>query len=318
MSFMMMVVLFNGVFAQEPGKDFRLEIIEDDFIGVYLPVEYIAILEATKNHSLAFQHNNEGRYHDVLIVNKNIIYSNSEWNDGYAIKASEGNLFQFIRIGSDRVIIDNNGFSYRKIGDYPSEAYNVARALATSIVFESLLERNIGVSILENTILLPFLHFFTSEDVFSVNLTEIFMEKGSSLLLSGRGNRPSFFTIYMLTDGIDYSFYFEKERSGPFSFKEDFPFFQFNLNTDKEIVIAASGLGENVDSELLLYLDGLTNNERRKIINAMFALNGYFFVTDEWRNYFSQFSWYKPNRGISNDRSILTSRQQRLLDYLNK
>ena len=315
------LIVFNSLLAQQLGNDFHLEIIEDDFIGVYLPVEYIAILEATKNHSLAFQHNKKRPYHDVLIVNKNTIYSNAKWSDGYAIKASEGNLYQFVRVGTNRIIIDNNGYSYRKIGDYPPEAYNTARTFVKNIIFESLLEQNIGVFIHENTVVLPFLNFFTGGGTFAGFLPEKFMEEGSSLILGSRGNTEFYSTIYMFTNGINYSFYFEKDRSGqlsPFSFKEDFPFFQFNLNTDKEILIAASGLGEDVNSELLLYLDGLTHNERRKIINAMFALNGYSFVTDEWRNYFSQFSWYKPIKGISNSRSVLTPRQQRLLDYLNK
>jgi len=50
----------------------------------------------------------------------------------------------------------------------------------------------------------------------------------------------------------------------------------------------------------------------------MFALNGYSFVTAEWQNYFRQYTWYKPNSAIKNDRIILNERQQRLLDYLNK
>jgi len=320
MALTIIVIGLSNLFAQEISRDYYLGIIEDDFTGVYLPVEYITILEETKNHSLAIHHNDDRQYHDILIVNKNNIYSNSKWHDGYAIKADEGNLFQFNRSGNNRIIIDNNGYSYKRIGENSSQAYSLAEIFVIKIVFESLLKQNIGVSLLENRILIPFLYFFTEEDTFSVELDDLHWEKGGSILLSGRGNRQFYFTIFMLTDGIDYIFYEERERErrSPFAFKKETPFFQFNLNDDKEILLALAGLNEKVENKLLNYLDGLTNYEKRKIINAMFALNGYYFITEEWQNYFNQYSWYKPNKDIRNDRNILIIRQQRLLDHLNK
>ena len=123
----------------------------------------------------------------------------------------------------------------------------------------------------------------------------------------------------MITDGVNYTFYEEKEgRRGPYSYKAETPFFQYNINGDREILVASSGLSETVDNELLHYLNGLTDYTKRKIINAMFALNGYSFVTKEWQDYFNQYSWYRPNSGIWNNRDILNIRQQRLLDYINK
>jgi hypothetical protein len=103
----------------------------------------------------------------------------------------------------------------------------------------------------------------------------------------------------------------EEEKAGPFSNKSEELLFQYNLADDTEILIGLSGLDENSETGPIQYLD------RRKIINTMFALNGYVFVTEEWQNYFKRYAWYKPNKDIKNDRSILNIRQQRLLDYLN-
>ena len=125
MALTIMVVVLTNLFTQEIERDYYLEIIEDDFIGVYLPDEYIAILEKTKNHSLAMHHNDDSKYHDILIVNKNIIFSDLKFHDGYAIKANEGNLYQFNRNGNNRTITDNNGYSYTRIGDNISEAYEI-------------------------------------------------------------------------------------------------------------------------------------------------------------------------------------------------
>jgi len=317
----MVFFALSSLFAQEIGRDYYLDIIEDDFIGTYLPVEYIAALEKTKNHSLAMHRNDKSQYHDILLVNKNIIYSNLKFHDGYAIKAVEGNLYKFNRSGNDRVIIDNNGYSYNRIGDDPDpvKAYHTVDIFVIKAVFESLLnQQNSGVSILEGRISIPFLYFFTEEDTFSVVLDDLFWEQGGSILLRGRGNRQFSFTLFMLTDGVEYTFYKEKDGRGPYAYKEDAPFFQYNINNDREILVAAAGLSENADTELSRYLNALTDYQKRKVINAMFALNGYSFATKEWQDYFGQYSWYKPNSAIRNDRNILNARQQRLLDYLNR
>jgi hypothetical protein len=321
MMIMILLIVVSNMFSQELSKDFYIDAIGDDFIGVYLPIEYIVILEENKNHSLAIHHNDDNLYHDVLIVSENNIRSNLKWHDGYAIKSNEGNLYKFNRIGSDRMIIDNNGYLYKKIGDDPSQAYSTTQFFVTNIVFESLLGQNIGVTISENGIVIPFLYFFTGEDNFTVELDDIHWEEGSSILLKSRsrGNRQFYFTLFMITDGIEYIFYEEKEgRRGPFSSKAEAPFFQFKINQDKEILLALSGLNDNLNNELFFCLDALTNYEKRKVINAMFALNGYQFATEEWQNYFNSYSWYKPNKSIRNDRSILNIRQQKLLDYLSK
>jgi len=316
--FSMVLIALTSLFAQEIGKDYYLDIIEDDFIGIYLPVEYIKALEQTKNHSIAMHRNDKRQYHDILIVNKNIIRSDSKFHDSYAIKADEGKSYRFIRNGNDREIIDNNGYSYSKIANDPSQAYDITEIFVMKIVFESLLKQNNGVSILENKIKLPFLYFFTGEDTFSVNLDDLFWEEGGSILLSGKGNHQFYFTLFVITDGVNYIFYEEQDgRRGPYSYKAETPFFQYSIQDDREILVAAAGLSETVDTELLYYLNGLTAYGRRKIINAMFALNGYSFATKEWQDYFGQFSWYKPNKDIRNDRSILNIRQQRLLDYIN-
>ena len=85
-------------------------------------MEYIKALEETRNHSIAMHRNDKRQYHDILIVNKNEIYSNSKFHDGYAIKADEGRTYKFTRNGNNRTITDNKGYSYNRIGDDPSLA----------------------------------------------------------------------------------------------------------------------------------------------------------------------------------------------------
>ena len=52
-------------------------------------------------------------------------------------------------------------------------------------------------------------------------------------------------------------------------------------------------------------LAGKSNYELRKMVNRIYAHNGYIFSKEEWRNYFSQFSWYSPS---TSDQSTVYNR----------
>lgn len=50
---------------------------------------------------------------------------------------------------------------------------------------------------------------------------------------------------------------------------------------------------------------GLSGSERRILRNAIYAMHGYMFRSADLRNYFSQFSWYRPdtpNEGVARNR----------------
>jgi hypothetical protein len=87
-------------------------------------------------------------------------------------------------------------------------------------------------------------------------------------------------------------------------------------------VIARTGLGEgdmDPDSRILTdYLDTLNAQDKRVIINAMFALHGYAFKSKEWQDFFAAFTWYKPNASVKNSIDVFTERQKRLFQYLSK
>jgi hypothetical protein len=298
---------------------FYLNSINDEFIGVYLPVEYIDSLKATKNHSLSMHSqskpsNDRSRYHDVLAVEKNIIYSNLRWHDQYAITAAEGNLFQYLKDGEDAIIKDNNGYLYKKIGNAPTKYYSIVRTFVGKIVFEKLLEKEIGVSIVDGTITIPFLYFFTGQDTYMINLDDLFFEKGINIILYNLNDYSSH--VGMIIDGEENMFY-NLSRIGDI-YKKSNLVFNLNNNEDKVLISALSGITESPESGYVQFLNDLTEYDRRRLINTMFALNGYSFATEQWKTFFSGYSWYKPNIAIRNDPGILNIRQRRLLDYLNR
>jgi len=90
---------------------------------------------------------------------------------------------------------------------------------------------------------------------------------------------------------------------------------EYEWREDIKTSVARTGLRDNV---ILLYINKLSDYDKRVIINTMFALRGYEFKTTEWKNYFSKFSWYKPNDRVINSVEILDEYQKKLFEYLTK
>ena len=308
----MYFVISLSLYSQN-RDEFHVEAINDDFIGVYLPVEYIVSLDKTKNHSLSMHLNDREKYHDVLSVNKNIIFSNLKWHDQYAIKAAEVSLFQFVKNEEDVIIIDNNGYPYKKIGNNPNNYHSIVRMFVGNIVFENVLDKRVGLSITNGRIIIPFLYFFTANDTYNINLDDMFFEKGANIYIYNQNDR---YYIGLFINGEDYQFYKLSRRDD--YYRKSNLIFNYRLNEDKNIIYALSGMAENPEFEYVQYLNNVTEDDKRIITNTMFALNGYSFTTEQWRNYFNKYSWYKPNKMTKNDPGVLNIRQKRLLDFLSQ
>ena len=193
----------QGVPSFNVNNEFNFENIESDFIGVFLPVEYINSLEYTRSHSLSM-HLNNGRYHDVLAVVETGIYSNAKFHDQYAIKTSEINLFQFVRNDGETIIIDNNGYSYIKIGNDPNSYHNIVRTFISEIVLSEILRRT-ELSLTNGIIIFPFPYSIEGENAFIVQLSDMFFEKGFNLLLANINLDR--FVLGLIIEDDNYLFY---------------------------------------------------------------------------------------------------------------
>ena len=200
---------FPGFPDRNPESEFYLGVIGAEFFGVFLPVEYITALKNTRNHSLSMHRNNRGSHdvpHDVLAVFSNRIFSNLRFHDRYAIRASEGNLFQFVIEDGEQKIIDNNEYLYKKIGADPNNYHNIVRSFAASIILENLLAKQIRISTDNGRLYIPQLKDITGEDTFLINLSDMFFERGLNLLLMST-NPDNRFNVALIIDGSNYYFY---------------------------------------------------------------------------------------------------------------
>jgi len=93
---------------------------------------------------------------------------------------------------------------------------------------------------------------------------------------------------------------------------------EYEDGEDIKIRCARTGLRDEKHPGIFNYLDSLNDNDKEIIINAMFALYGYVFISKEWNDYFSKFLWYKPDNEIIHNVEILDEYQKKLLEYLLK
>jgi hypothetical protein len=306
---------------QTPGftassSEYSVEISSNDYMGVYLPYEYINSLIRTRNHSTSI-HSYSSKIYDVLAVTEDTIYSNDKWHDQGAIRAAEADLFKYFSNREETVIIDNNGYSYRKIRDNPRDYYSIARTFTAEVILSELESKRIGVFVSNGMVVIPFLYFFTGEDTFRINLDDMFFKKHLNLLLVST-NQDNQFYMGILIEGDDYYFYSLKRNDNNRLEERADLIYHYNLAEDKNIILALSGLSYYISFYYDEYIKGLTDHEKRIIINTMFALHGYSFVSEEWQSFFSKYSWYKPDEKVRNDPDILNTYQQKLLEYLSQ
>ena len=109
-----MVLLFLS--AMVYSQVFNVPDFSNDKMGTYMPILFIDEFERTNNYLKAMQINNN-RYYDVICINKNIVYSNKEFHDQFAIRPDDVNLFAFFENNGIIGLTDKNSYRYIKISD---------------------------------------------------------------------------------------------------------------------------------------------------------------------------------------------------------
>ena len=131
------------------NKD-QIETIDDDYyveigneyVGVYLPIEYINGIRENKSHSQTI-HAINNNYHNYLIVERNKISSNLKWHDRYAIDKKEVNQFQYINEKDEKIIIDDKNNRYKIISVDIKNANDIIEKYIANIILRELIIRNI-------------------------------------------------------------------------------------------------------------------------------------------------------------------------------
>lgn len=287
------ILLFYFLFTSiATADDYTLEDVQIEFIGTYIPLQYDNILRTTRNHCEALQSSSD-QYHDILLLNENICYSNAGFHDGYAINKEIFNDFRFVENAKAKFIVDNNGNSYRKISNnIGTSGYHDFEAYVLSIIFADAQSLK-NVSLKGNKVIINNVEF-------SAILDLVFFEtKGVSLWLFGNREQHAL-KIKGISANIFESDYEGISRSVSDRRFMEFPMFYWGDNNYPEI----------------MHPWGLSKVDLRYLRNLIFAKHGYVFRSQDLQNLYDDFSWYKRNLSFSeND---FSRDEKQLLDRIIK
>ena len=268
------------------ANEFELKNVDPDFMGTYIQVGFDEVLKKTMSFDKAY-YSNVGNY-PILMLHENICYSNCGFHDGFAVKSSDFKKWNFIKRGEQRIIVDEFGVSHKRISRDWKDGYDILEAYIINVIFQDAVHLN-NISIDGDKV-------WIDGEVFRIDLGINFCEgENVSLWLIGSQER------YALSiEGIAGKLYnCKKGRWAMMVEKADtvyktIPYFYWN---DKNY--------PNVRSR------SLSKDEYRFIRNLVYAKHGYIFKSEDLKNIFEKFDWYKPDSSYND--SMLSSEEKRLI-----
>ncbi|OJF75645.1 MAG: hypothetical protein BKP49_11075 [Treponema sp. CETP13] len=268
------VIFFFFLSSFAFSDDFKLTNVPDEFIGTYVPVQYDNVLKSSRSHYEAMLSNRK-QYHDILLLNKDICYSNVGFHDGYAIKKEEFEDYRFVTNTKGLFIIDNNGNSYRKISNsIGNDGYVAFYSYVLKVIFQDAQALDYITLDKSNVII--------DNVKYAVILDPFFLEtKNISLWLRGPENLCA-----LVSDGIGARLY-EAKKEGHTSVVSKNCIKEFPLFYWKEADYPNFNAWR-IPQESLKY-----------IRNLIYAKHGYIFKSEELRSLYEGFSWYKRNPSFS-------------------
>jgi len=270
------VILFLFLSSIAYANDFNLENVLDDYIGTYVPVQYDNILISTRSHYEAML-SNKDQYHDILLLNKSICYSNLKFHDGYAIPRKEFKDFNFVINKNGEFIIDNNGNSYKKISEnVGTSGYVDFSSYVLNVIFEDA-QAFENITLDRNKVIINNIEY-------TINLDSVFFEtEGVSVWLRGNGN------LYALKlDEVSAKLFKSESEEITKLVSEnyimEFPLFYWNEKQYPKIDIW-----------------NMSQISLRYVRNLIYAKHGYIFRSEELKKLYESFSWYKRNPTFTED-----------------
>ena len=139
--FLLFLGLYNNIYTQTLDDDYD-DIDYYDFIGIYLSVEYMTILEKTKNYILSKQVNEfDNYYYQFLIVTSEAILYDSYSDESYR-KVPVWDIMKYkFEYNNGYFVIDNYGNKYKKISDDIENWSDIHSNYITNTLMKELLDQ---------------------------------------------------------------------------------------------------------------------------------------------------------------------------------
>lgn len=288
--FTVLMIFSRFVFAD----DYTLTEVEDKFVGTYIPVDVDNQLKKTKlfYDALALGY---PIHHDVLFMGKNKCYSDAGFHDGYAITVGEFKNFRFVENAAGYFCLDDKGNSYKKISDKLNErgyGYEDYKNYVLNVLFDFAKDfKNLEIKgdkvIIDNV-------------EYSVNLNGVFLQsKDVALLLVSERQSHA-----LIKNGVNGELHDLK--------KDEDEFFWL---ADEKVIKEFPLMFVKADDEFPAYWN-LPKNQIRCLRNLIYARHGYMFKSQELKQVFENFNWYKGNPKFTEDN--LNREEKHYIENLQK
>lgn len=271
-TFFILVLLSARLFA----SDCDLKNVPENFLGTYMPVHMELLMK--QNHSYVKSLNAiSALYYDILILNQNICYSSIQFEDQYAVRNSDFQKWSFIEKGDDRILIDENGLSYRRISTNYDEGYKMyAQRVVEVLCHDALQNKNFKMNDYTLTIYGKKYDFQLNTYYSSDPCTLVLADKNKICFLQREGLGAK---IYNSVQGEN-----KMIREKGTDVLLSIPLFAWDDESYPNI-------------EVYTYKD--SKEDLRLLRNLVFAKHGYKFKSEDLQKIFNQFEWYKENPNFS-------------------
>lgn len=278
--------LFSKLFANE----YTLTNVPEEYIGTYIPAQMEMLLKEYMSYEKALNTIANSSY-DILLLNKEICYSQMRFNDGYAVKPENFNKWAFVTRGIDKFIIDENGISYRWLcKETGSAGYSAYGEYVLKIICHDVLD-NKNFKINGETLIIDGVKY-------TINLSPLYPSEYCALNLYGeRGH------CFLKIDGVgakivsaipgEYRMMWEPGTID----LQTIPLFYWNDEKYPDL-----NPWKCKDSKESL----------RLLRNIIYAKHGYKFKSEDLKIIFEKFNWYKTNDNFSED--SFSNREKRALE----
>lgn len=281
--------VIGSVFADE----FKItREIPENFTGTYVSVLFDNILRNTHSYEEAMSKSHSAGNYDILMLNNEICYSDLWFHDGYAIDAKEIEKWNFFKKDNDYFLTDEKGSDYIKIGNESDhKGYEAFNRYVLPVIFEDFLQ-NSEIKIQNDRITIYDKEFRWFKDSSYCHGTNC------SIWLYGDMG-----LCVLKIEGIAARIYKEKPTEYRMWYEDsddlllEIPLFYWN---DKNY--------PNID------VSNLNKKDLRIVRNLVYAKHGYAFKSDDLKNIFEDFNWYKINPNFKN--SDLSAEEINLVDKI--
>ena len=288
--FTILLLLSGFVFAD----DYTLNGVEDKFVGTYIPVDVDNQLKKTK---LFYEALGLGYpvHHDVLFMGKNKCYSDAGFHDGYAISSREFKNFRFVENAAGYFCLDDKGNSYKKISDKLNDrgyGYEEYENYILNVIFDFAKDMK-NVQIKNACVIIDGVEY-------NINLDGTFFDS-KNLVLILVSERQSY---ALIKNGVNGELHGLKRAEDEFYWLAD-------EKAIKEFPLMFVSAGDKLPGYW-----SLPKAQIRYLRNMIYARHGYVFKSEDLKEIFDNFSWYKANPNFKEE--DLNKEEKRYIEQLSK